>query len=93
MNIDQADALQRGAEKATYVAATSGVIFGMSAELFAALASIVVALLFGLIGQGVNWYWKRKHYKLEELKVKSEIGQKQIEACATCDKLVGGPDA
>lgn len=93
MSFEQAEALQRGAEKATYAAATSGVIFGVSAELFAALASLAVAVLFGIISQGVNWYWKRKHYRLEELKVKTELGQAQVEACANCDKLVGGPDA
>jgi uncharacterized membrane protein YhiD involved in acid resistance len=76
MNIEQAETLSKGLEKATYASASAGLIFGMSAEVFAAIASIVVAVIFGVISQVINWYWKHQNFKLEKLRFEYETGQK-----------------
>lgn len=76
MNIEQAETISKGLEKATYASASAGLIFGMSAEVFAAIASIVVAVVFGVISQVINWYWKHQNFKLEKLRFEYETGQK-----------------
>ena len=49
---------------ATYSASGSAFIFGMSANTFAAIASLVLALIFGLANLALSNHYKRKHFEL-----------------------------
>ena len=54
---------------ATYTASGSAVIFGLSANEFAAIAGVCIALLtFGL-----NWYYKHQQIKLICEKLKNNL--------------------
>lgn len=87
MNIEQAEVLSKGFEKATYASASAGLIFGMSAEVFAAIASIVVAIVFGIISQVINWYWKHQNFKLEKMRFEYETGQKVDRRATTREQV------
>lgn len=54
--------VQKSTATALYAGAGGGFFFGLTAHEFAALASIVIAII-GLIGNlWINWYWKKRHY-------------------------------
>lgn len=56
------------ANPAMYGGSAGAVLFGLAANEFAALAGVVIALL-GLV---VNIWYKHKHYKLAERRLRQE---------------------
>lgn len=58
----QQDIVEKIANGTQYGGASGAVIFGLSANEFAAIAGVVI----GLIGLAVNSYFKYKTYKLAE---------------------------
>jgi hypothetical protein len=66
MNVpDTAEAIHKAASAATYVGGGTAFIGGLTANEFAAISGVVIAVA----GFVVNWIYKHKHYKLEKQKL------------------------
>ena len=57
-------AAELAAQKATYLAAGSTVILGLTANEIAALGGLVIAFVAMVINAAITWYFKSQHLKL-----------------------------
>lgn len=82
---ESATTLTRTSTAASYVAAGNAVFLGLTANEFAALGGLFVAVLSLIIGQAVNVWFKYQHLQLARAKVGAPL-------CETCDKRIEGDD-
>ena len=57
-------ALIKATAVTTYAASGSALIFGLSAEVFAALAGVAIAFVAMVANIWLTWYFKREHLRL-----------------------------
>jgi hypothetical protein len=65
---DTAEAIHKAASAATYGGGSVAFIGGLTANEFAAVGG----LLIGLAGFCVNWYYRHKHFLLEQKKLEAK---------------------
>jgi hypothetical protein len=60
--------LHKAASAATYGGSGAAVVFGMSANEFAAIGGLLIAV----IGLLINWWYKHQHLKLARTKLEAD---------------------
>lgn len=70
-------AVERVTQGVTYAASGSAFAFGMTANEFAAMVGMTVAILSFIVSTTITWHFKSKHYKLVSGAIKPDTGHRR----------------